>query len=358
MDTMTIVNFMPVYQQAPVSLHLLEENLDAAVAKAAAEDVMLLLPESRADLAQKFGEKAVSCKEGFGFVYTNDTAAKQVLKGEKPIPSEVTGSADAAVVSGEQWLAEGDASKLVWAEGAEAPVKVAAKTTGADLVAALGADAADVKALYLGYPQSEFVPAAKLAEPLAVATDYVWVLTGKNCVAHAMSKIVDQFFAEGCGRCVYGHEGGYQISVIFQDICANKGDASQIALLRDLCPVMGDQCMCEVGQTLGRTVLQALDLFEAEITDHFTKHVCAADECDAYLTYHILVSRCIGCGKCLDACEDDAIAGKPKFVHVINQRKCTKCNKCREVCPAHAVVRAGQKKPKTPPKPIPCRAKA
>lgn len=75
------------------------------------------------------------------------------------------------------------------------------------------------------------------------------------------------------------------------------------------------------------------------------------------MTYHILVSRCDGCGKCLDACEDDAIMGKPKFVHVIDQRACTHCDRGRTVCPREAVVMAGVKKPKTPPRPIPCRVR-
>ena len=63
-------------------------------------------------------------------------------------------------------------------------------------------------------------------------------------------------------------------------------------------------------------------------------------------------------GKCLKACDAGAILGKPKFVHVINQKKCTQCNQCLEACPEGAIVRAGAKKPKTPPRPIPCRVHA
>jgi NADH-quinone oxidoreductase subunit F len=49
--------------------------------------------------------------------------------------------------------------------------------------------------------------------------------------------------------------------------------------------------------------------------------------------------------------------GKAKFVHVIDQRKCTQCDQCRTACPEGAIVRAGAKKPKTPPRPIPVRRK-
>lgn len=47
--------------------------------------------------------------------------------------------------------------------------------------------------------------------------------------------------------------------------------------------------------------------------------------------------------------------GKAKFVHVIDQRACSQRNRCLEACPEGAVVMAGIKKPKTPPRPIPVR---
>jgi NADH-quinone oxidoreductase subunit F len=104
-------------------------------------------------------------------------------------------------------------------------------------------------------------------------------------------------------------------------------------------------------------VLQALDLFGPEIEAHITKKSCPSGGCPAFQTYHILVSKCTGCGKCLKACDDKAIMGKAKFVHVIDQRKCSGCDRCRSICPTHAIVRAGAKKPKCPPRPIPVKRK-
>jgi NADH-quinone oxidoreductase subunit F len=59
----------------------------------------------------------------------------------------------------------------------------------------------------------------------------------------------------------------------------------------------------------------------------------------------------------MDACEDDAILGKKKFVHVIDQDECTICGKCMEACDEDAIVMAGAVKPRCPTKPIPCKKK-
>ena len=120
---------------------------------------------------------------------------------------------------------------------------------------------------------------------------------------------------------------------------------------------MASQAICGEGKATGRVALQALDLFADEIEPHFAKRQCPTCGCAAFKTFHVLVSRCNGCGKCVKACDDGAILGKARFVHVINQRKCTQCGQCLKACPEKAIVRAGAKKPKTPPKPIPVRKK-
>lgn len=73
------------------------------------------------------------------------------------------------------------------------------------------------------------------------------------------------------------------------------------------------------------------------------------------MTYHILAEKCVGCGDCMDACDEDAILGKTRFVHVIEQNECTQCGACMEACDEDAVVRAGAVKPRCPRKPVPCK---
>lgn len=232
----------------------------------------------------------------------------------------------------------------------------AGSATVSELLSTLGVDAAGLKAVWVSLPAAALVTPADFGREVEVAEGTLLrTYDEKSCMADALLTIVDELrFGTEC-TCTFGHEGGYQISTILADICSKKGRPGDIALLRDLAPVMAVQSICDEGKAIGRAVTQALDLFGTEIEEHITKKVCAAGACRAFQTYHILASKCIGCGMCLEACEDDAILGKPKFVHVVVQKNCTQCNRCLEVCPEGAIITAGAEKPKTPPKPIPCK---
>ena len=237
-------------------------------------------------------------------------------------------------------------------------ITTAGTATVSELLSSLGIDPAGLKAVWISLPAAAFVTPSGFDTQVEVAEGTVLrTYAAKNCMADALLNIVQELrFATEC-TCTFGHEGGYQIATILKDICSKKGKPGDLALMRDLAPVMVSQALCDEGKAIGRAVMQVLDAFSDEIEAHITKKVCPAGSCRAFQTYHVLVSKCTGCGKCLKACQDDAILGKPKFVHVIVQKNCTQCNKCLEACPEGAVVTAGADKPKTPPKPIPCKRK-
>lgn len=357
----TIVSFMPVYAAAPVSLHLLKADVDAAAERIAAleGEVAVLVPASEAGTVARLREllgdsaRVVEADASLGFVYANDTACACVLAGEKPLPSEVTGTTpDLRLVQGSELLGS-EGCRWTWFEGADAPVELPASTTVAELVAASGVG--DAKAVYVGYPTGAFFSADNGGAAVELGSDYVRVYGQASCMASALDQVCQLYRRETCGRCVFGHEGGHQIATIVGDICRKRGKASDVALLRDLCLVMETQSLCEMGRVMARTVLSALDAFGPEIEQHFTKKVCPAGECSAYMTYHILPTKCVGCGECVDACEDEAILGKPRFIHVIDQKACTQCGRCVGACDEEAIVMAGADKPRTPPRPIPIR---
>ena len=182
------------------------------------------------------------------------------------------------------------------------------------------------------------------------------VYTAKNCMASALNEICQLYRHETCGRCVFGHEGSHQIATIVADVCRKKGKPSDLALLRDLCPVMQSQCLCEQGRVMARTVMAFLDLFETEISAHIGKKTCPAGVQGVSHLYHILASKCQACNACVDSCEEDAILGRPRFIHVIDQKACTQCGACLGSCEYGAIVTAGINQAQMPArKPIPFR---
>ena len=230
-------------------------------------------------------------------------------------------------------------------------------TTTSALLEGLGVDAAELKAVWFAYPMATFVTPDHFGDEIEVSAAELVTFGPTDCMAHGLLDVCEELRTATDCTCTFGHEGGYQVVTILGDVCSKKGKPGDLALLRDLCPAMQAHAQCAEGRALAGAVLQALDLFGPEIEAHITKKSCPSGGCPAFQTYHILVSKCTGCGKCLKACDDKAIMGKAKFVHVIDQRKCTQCDQCRQVCPEGAVVRAGAKKPKTPPRPIPCKRK-
>ena len=359
---MTIVNFMPAHEQAPVALWLLRRDVKAAAEKVlAAGAEAVLVPEfddAVPELTCALGDacRVVECARGIGYVYGNASAAAKVVAGEKPIPSCANGEGADVLLDGGELLG-GEGRRWVWPEGASEPVELDATTTVGALVSAAGVAAEDAKAVYVGYPAGALYRADDSEAEVLLGSDYVRVYTAKECMAHALSDICAGYRHETCGRCVFGHEGSHQIATIMADICRKKGKPSDLALVRDLAPVMETQCLCEQGRVMARTVMAFLDLFGDEIGAHVTKKTCPAGECTAFLTVHILASKCQACCACEDVCEEDAILGRARFIHVIDQKACTQCGACLDVCEYGAIVTAGAVKPKCPPKPIPFRKK-
>ena len=228
----TIVSFMPAYAAAPVSLHLLKADVEGAAKKISAleGEVSVLVPSDEAELAARLGEllgdaaRVVTADASLGFVYANDTACACVLKGEKPLPSEVTGTtSELRLVSGSELLGN-EGSRWVWFEGAGAPVELPVSTTVGALVEASGVS--DAKAVYVGYPTGAFFSASDSDAAVELGSDYVRVYGKSSCMANALSEVCQLYRKETCGRCVFGHEGGHQIATIAADIWTRSSSTS------------------------------------------------------------------------------------------------------------------------------------
>ena len=175
------------------------------------------------------------------------------------------------------------------------------------------------------------------------------------CPVDELLKYVRGHKCLDCGKCVFGYEGAAQLEMTLNDITMKKSRSSDMDQLRKLCGLMKTQALCEDGAELADTALAVMEKYADDFAQHVAKRSCKAGVCKRFVTYHILADKCVGCGDCMDACEDDAIQGRAKFIHVIDQDECTQCGKCKEACEEDAIVVAGAIKPRCPPRPIPCR---
>ena len=157
-------------------------------------------------------------------------------------------------------------------------------------------------------------------------------LKNTECIVDVLLKEVLANECRTCGKCVFGYEGITQLELILGDITVKKGKSTDLELLRELGEMMAGQSLCEKGEEIAQAVLEAVELYQSDFEDHIGKKGCRAGVCKKFMTYHILAEKCVGCGDCMDACDEDAILGKARFVHVIAQDECTQCGACMDAC--------------------------
>ncbi|MDD3139627.1 MAG: NADH-ubiquinone oxidoreductase-F iron-sulfur binding region domain-containing protein [Lachnospiraceae bacterium] len=351
-----ICNGVPLYPEAPVSSYLLETQM-AEVVKAItdfpAKEKYLVICREQAGAIDDSNFKTIITEDMGGFVFGNETAVAKILDGEKPIPTGM--DTQLSMCSVESLLKS--QLKYIYVDGAvkKSGMRSCQKKIRPREILALCEMQDTFKGMYFGYPMGYIISKEQLEEEIELTTDYILILGEGDCVLDKLVEIAKKFEAESCGRCVFGHEGTAQIQMLLSDISQKKGTMQDIELLLELCETMEHHSLCEIGQAAARVVLTAIENFGVEIEEHITKKSCKAGICSKFVTYHILADVCTGCNECQEECPEDAIAGKNRFVHVIDQDECISCGICINACEEGAIVKAGAIKPRCPKKPIPCK---
>ena len=109
--------------------------------------------------------------------------------------------------------------------------------------------------------------------------------------------------------------------------------------MEELCYYIQQNALCALGQTAPNPVLSTLKYFRKEYEAHVVEKRCPAGVCKKLLRYEIVADKCKGCTLCARNCPVNAISGKVKEAHIIDQDKCIKCGVCMQNCKFGAIVK-------------------
>lgn len=157
------------------------------------------------------------------------------------------------------------------------------------------------------------------------------VIDESTCMVEMAKFFLDFTRKESCGKCIHCRLGTKRMLEILDRITIGEGKEGDIELLEDLATQIRDGSLCALGQTAPNPVLSTIRYFREEYEAHINDKKCPAKVCKNLITFEI-TDNCIGCGVCRRNCPTNAISGKVKEVHIIDQDLCIKCGKCFDVC--------------------------
>ena len=205
----------------------------------------------------------------------------------------------------------------------------------------------DIKAVQTGGPSGGCIPKERFHLPIdyeslakagsIMGSGGMIVMDESTCMVDVAKYFMKFLKDESCGKCFTCRKGTQRMYEILDDISMGKGTTDEMDLLEELALVVKDTTMCGLGQTASNPVISTLHYFREEYLEHIENRRCPAGVCKELITYSIN-EECTGCGLCVKACPEEAVAGEKKERHVIEEEKCIKCGACRSVCKFDAVA--------------------
>jgi NADP-reducing hydrogenase subunit HndC len=205
------------------------------------------------------------------------------------------------------------------------------------------------KAAQTGGPSGGCIPAEHLDTPIdydsllsigsMMGSGGLIVMDEDNCMVDIAKFFLEFTVDESCGKCSPCRIGTRRMLELLNKITSGKGEEGDIEKLETLANSIKASSLCGLGQTAPNPVLSTLRYFRDEYEAHIKEKRCPAGVCQALLRFRINPEKCKGCGICAKNCPTNAISGKVKQPHVIDQDKCIKCGTCMDKCPFDAIYK-------------------
>jgi NADH-quinone oxidoreductase subunit F len=199
------------------------------------------------------------------------------------------------------------------------------------------------KAVQTGGPSGGCLPASFLDTPVdydsltaagsMMGSGGMVVMDESTCMVEISRYFLDFTQKESCGQCTLCKLGTKQMLNILEDIVQGKGQPGDVERLVEIGESVNKGSLCGLGQSAANPILTTIKYFQEEYDAHINELRCPSLSCKELISYQINPEKCSGCTMCAKVCPVEAITGKKKEVHVLDQEKCIKCGMCFEKCP-------------------------
>jgi len=163
-------------------------------------------------------------------------------------------------------------------------------------------------------------------------------INDKACIVDFAKFFMSFTKSESCGKCTPCREGTTRLYEMLDRITKGLGTKKDMDLLKTLGSYVRENSLCGLGQAAPNPVLSTINKFPEEYLAHIERKECPTKACKNLLHYTI-TDKCVGCGNCVRHCPVNAITGRLKEKHVINQDLCVRCGACFEACAFEAIER-------------------
>ena len=205
------------------------------------------------------------------------------------------------------------------------------------------------KAAQTGGPSGGCIPTEHLDVPIdydnliaigsMMGSGGLIVMDEDNCMVDVAKFFMEFTVDESCGKCTPCRIGTKRLHEMLTKITKGEATMEDLDKMEKLCYYVKNNSLCGLGQTAPNPILSTLRYFKDEYIAHIKDKKCPAGVCKDLLSYKIVADKCKGCTKCARNCPVNAITGKVKETHVIDQSKCIKCGACMSNCHFGAIVK-------------------